>query len=309
MSNRMGLGLNFGKKLLLTSAAAVALVGPVVLGVVIATAHLPVLHAQVVVPQAPRTQPAQTTPQRSTVGASPDTANLRLLTLLFDCGAMNSEEQERARRAAIEFVLTRMQANDVMSVMQASAGKLAVVQDYTGNPALLQSAIAGVGAQGESSLESRLATLEQAARMLAPMPGKKSLIYFSPGAPNVEGYEAQLKRALQAAVDANVAFYSIDVHGAAPAGNTPGEQRMEEARARFGNTSGAMSRTYIRYGQPDQIEDRGSTQIWRYNYLQTFRGRAEFEFQPGNRPTGVRILWPPPTATFEAIATDGASFS
>ncbi len=47
--------------------------------------------------------------------------------------------------------------------------------------------------------------------MLAPTPGKKSLIYFSPGTPNVEGYEAQVKRALQAAVEANVAFYSIDV--------------------------------------------------------------------------------------------------
>ncbi len=211
MSNRMGLRLNFARKLLLTTAAVAALVGPVVLGVVIATAHLPVLHAQVAIPQAPRTPPAQTMSQRSTVGASPDTANLRLLTLLFDCGALNSEEQERARRAAIEFVLTRMQPNDVMSVMQASAGKLAVVQDYTGNPALLQSAIAGVGAQGESRLESRLATLEQAARMLAPTPGKKSLIYFSPGTPNVEGYEAQVKRALQAAVEANVAFYSIDV--------------------------------------------------------------------------------------------------
>jgi len=311
MSNRMGLGLNFAKKVLLTSVGAAALVGPVAIGVVIGTAHLPVLHSQVSVPQAPRITPAPTpAPVTGHVGNLPH--DRRLLTLMFDCGAMNSDEQQRARQAAIEFVRTKLQPNDVLSIMQASHGKLMVVQDYTNNSALLESAIASVGAQGESSLDSRLATLEQAARMLGAMPGKKALIYFSPGTvTNVPEYQDQLNRAVQAAVDANVAFYAIDVRGfvADVPRAAPQDQRKEEARARFGDTSSAMSRAYIRYGQPDQIEDRGTTQIWRYNYLQNFRGRAEFEFQTGNRMAGVKILWPPPTATFEGMAVDGAGFA
>jgi beta-lactamase regulating signal transducer with metallopeptidase domain len=301
MTNRIGLSLSLAKKLLLTSAGAAALVGPVAMGVVIGTTHLPVLHAQVATPQAPPV----TRTQRATPAAEPaaPSQDRRLLTLLFDCGAMTADEQERARRAAIEFVSTKLQQNDALSIMQASNGKLTVVQDYTSNGALLQSAIAGIGAQGESGVSARLVTLEQAAKMLGAMPGKKSLIYFTTWAMLGAEYQDQVKRAVQAGVDGHVAFYAIDVRGAQPA--APQDQRNEEARAKFGDTSSAKSRTYIRYGQPDQIEDRGDGQIWRYNYLQNFRGRAEFEFQTGNRMTGVKILWPPPTATFEGKAADG----
>ena len=68
-----------------------------------------------------------------------------------------------------------------------------------------------------------------------------------------------------------------------------------------------MGRTYIRYGPPDQIDDRGSnaqnpSQIWRYNYLENFHSNVEFEFTTGNRPNGVRINWPPPLATYAGVA-------
>jgi polysaccharide export outer membrane protein len=53
--------------------------------------------------------------------------------------------------------------------------------------------------------------------MLGALPGKKSLIYFSTGAPRTAA-QNQLQAAVDAAVRANVAFYPIDASGlSAPA--------------------------------------------------------------------------------------------
>jgi beta-lactamase regulating signal transducer with metallopeptidase domain len=301
MSNRIGLGLNFTKKLLLGSAGAAALVGPVVMGVIVTSGHIPVLRAQsqVAVPAVAQTVLAPQTanpnvaaqmaqPQGTTV-AAPDR---RLLTLLLDCGSMTAGEQVRAREAAIQFVQTRMESNAVMSVMVATNGKLAVVQDFTADKTLLTSAIAGAGSSTASSVVSQLETLEQAARMLGAIPGKKSLIYFSNGSLQHLRPE-DLQPALMAAQQSTVAFYPVDVSG-----GESQDLRVAEARAKFGTTSSIMARTYIRYGPPDQIEDRGTAgQVWRYNYIDELHSRAEFELWPAS---GFRMLvnWPPPTATY-----------
>jgi beta-lactamase regulating signal transducer with metallopeptidase domain len=321
MNNRIGLSLNFAKKLLLASAGAAALVGPVVVGVIIA-GHVPVLRAQLILPPQPAALPAAQTVAPLAQSAPPNVAaqaqrttsatdGHRLLTLLFDGGSMTPDEQSRAREAATQFVQARLEPADLVSVMVATNGKLAVAQDFTADRALLTSAIAGAGASAESSVASRLATLEQAARMLGVMPGKKALVYFSSGMPQQLGsdYQAQVRHAIEAAKASNVAFYPVDVRGASPSNLpvTPQQQRIEEARAKFGTKNGAMSRTYIRYGPPDQIEDRGASgQIWRYNYLDNFRSRVEFEFEPGNLPGGGHIRWPPPTATFEGVPRTAA---
>jgi beta-lactamase regulating signal transducer with metallopeptidase domain len=307
MNNRIGLGLNFTKKLLLASAGAAALVGPVIMGVLIGAGHAQALRAQSpVTPPLPAsaqtTRPAQsaTMPnvaaQRVNPPADPSAQLKRLLVLLLDAGSLTADEQTRAREAAIRFVQTSMQSNDAMSVMAATAGKLAVVQDFTTDKDLLVAAITRVGTLTESSVMSRLEALEQVANLLAPLPGKKALIYFTSGAPQQlsSAEQAEMQRAIDAGELANVAFYQVNVR--IPSQNS----RVDEARAKFGTTNGAMSRTYIRYGPPDQVEDRGAQgQIWRYNYLENFRSRVEFEFEPGNRPTGGRINWPPPMATYQ----------
>jgi VWFA-related protein len=258
MSNRIGLGLNLTKKLLLASAGAAALVGPVVMGVVIGASHASALRAQspvatqtpAPVPAAAQTlRPPQTTAPNVTAqvvpqggrGSTTATAPLdhRMLTLLFDCGAMTSDEQARARQAAIQYVQARMQPTDLLSVMMASEGKLKVVQDFTGDKALLASVLSQLGGQGDSSGASRLATLEQAARMLGAIPGKKALLYFSDGTPQPgPDDQAQLQRAIGAAVAANVAFYAIDARGvlAVPSDTWP-QQPIEQARANVGSAS------------------------------------------------------------------------
>jgi beta-lactamase regulating signal transducer with metallopeptidase domain len=71
--------------------------------------------------------------------------------------------------------------------------------------------------------------------------------------------------------------------------------RLDDAQAKFGTTTSPMARMYIRYGPPDQIDDRGSdAQIWRYNYLEDFQSNVEFEFAPGKT---MHINFPLP-ATF-----------
>ena len=77
---------------------------------------------------------------------------------------------------------------------------------------------------------------------------------------------------------------------------------MAYANEKFGPASIGMRRTYIQYGAPDQIDDRGSdpqhpSQIWRYAYLEDFRSNVEFEFPQGS--PGARINWPPPSATYQ----------
>jgi hypothetical protein len=60
-----------------------------------------------------------------------------------------------------------------------------------------------------------------------------------------------------------------------------------------------MGRTYIQYGAPDLNEGHGpNVDIWVYNYLEDFGGRAEFEFVQGTAGNGRLIVWPQPVATF-----------
>jgi hypothetical protein len=77
-------------------------------------------------------------------------------------------------------------------------------------------------------------------------------------------------------------------------------RRREYAQANFGTDARGIGRIYVRYGPPDQIEDRSTdaqnpSQIWRYKYLEDFHSNVEFEFAPGR---GVHINWPLPV-TYE----------
>src|SRR5262249_35820767 len=151
MNNRIGNGLNFTKKLLLATAGAAALAGPIVIGIVIAAGHVPVLHAQQLPPppppvSTPAVRTMQNVPLTAATPPDPQPTGQRTLAMLFDCGAMTAEEQARARGAAIQFVKSNLQPRDVVSVMQASTGPVRVLQDFTNDKSLLETAISSVGA-------------------------------------------------------------------------------------------------------------------------------------------------------------------
>jgi beta-lactamase regulating signal transducer with metallopeptidase domain len=215
MSNRIGGGLSFAKKVLLASAGVAALVVPAVLGVLIGAGHFPVLHAQQIPPpSAPPVQAAPTTQGRGsvTLPVPPQPAYGRLITALFDSSAMSPDELARAHDAAVKVVETQLRTGDTMSIMRVVQGKVAVLQDYTADQGALESAIARATADSDSSSVPREVVLEQAARILGAISGKKALIYFA-GSPNQAGDQAAIRSAVEAAINANVAFYLIDVRG------------------------------------------------------------------------------------------------
>jgi hypothetical protein len=339
MTNRPGQALNRARKLLLAGAAVAALAGPVAIGVWIGVGNPAAIHAQSPAADAPgpasAAQIAQPEPARPPDAAAQDAAapaapgkypNRRLLAMLFDLDTMTSDDQSRARQSAIEFV-HGMQPADLVAVMAVDNGKVSVVEDFTDDRAALESDIRKLGGDGNGSVPRaapRLSSLETAVRLLGAVPDKKAVMYFATGVEQARAEEpAQLQKVVDAAVKSNVAFYPVDASGiipqspaggrsmglqSAPAGISQDEydRRRGYAQANFGSPSSAMGRTYIRYGPPDQIEDRRSnaqdpSQIWRYNYLENFRGNVEFEFRLGSRPNGVRINWPPPLATYVGV--------
>ncbi|MCB1020135.1 MAG: VWA domain-containing protein [Bryobacterales bacterium] len=176
----------------------------------------------------------------------------RLLVLFFDFSSMPAEDQIRAQKSAIDFLDTRMTESDLVSIMTYSS-ELKVVQDFTDDRALLRDIISsfrvGEGSELADLFETdtelmeddgsafqadetefnvfntdrKLSALEDAARMLASLPEKKALVYFSSGVGRT-GVEnnSQLRSTINAAVRANLSFYPVDARGLvaeAPAGN------------------------------------------------------------------------------------------
>jgi GWxTD domain-containing protein len=84
-------------------------------------------------------------------------------------------------------------------------------------------------------------------------------------------------------------------HFASPDGRTPG---WRTARGRF----------YIIYGPPDEIDDFSSYphpyQIWRYRYVEAFKGPVEWKFDYGG-DDGVYRMVPSPAAAFNGEADGG----
>ncbi len=168
----------------------------------------------------------------------------RLMVMLFDFSDMAIAEQIRSRDSALQFLKTKMGPQDMISIM-SNTSKLNVLQDFTNDKDLLAETInkfqVGVssdtavdGGNGDSTsgeddgsafqadetefnifnTDNKLAALESAAKMLAALPEKKALLYFSSGI-SKQGVEnqSQLRSTINTAVRSNVSFYPIDSRG------------------------------------------------------------------------------------------------
>ena len=165
----------------------------------------------------------------------------RLLALYFDMSAMPVPDQLRAQAAAVKFIRTQMQPADLMAILSFSDGVHAL-RDFTDNRNDLENTVnklfVGEGqgfdftdaddssadtgtAFGEDDSEfnlfntdRQLAALQTAAQMLGTLNEKKVLIYFASGL-RLSGVDnqAQFQATTNAAIRANVSFYSIDARG------------------------------------------------------------------------------------------------
>jgi VWFA-related protein len=167
----------------------------------------------------------------------------RLLVLFFDFSSMGIPEQLRAQDASLEYLAKHITKDDMVAILLYTS-QIQVMTDFTGDREVLTSIIKGLPIGEMSELagladtgdvnnedtgaafvadetefnifntDQKLAAIEEAARMLATLPEKKVLIYFSAGVSKTGvDNQAQLEASINAAVKAYMAIYPIDARG------------------------------------------------------------------------------------------------
>lgn len=191
----------------------------------------------------PTARPTLATPDTPIPAGASRFRDKRLMVLFFDLSSMDPAEQIRSQKAAMKFITEQMTASDLVAIMSFGI-KLKVEQEFTNDRELLTNVIRRfrVGEASDLAVDGntdtsdatddsadfsadesefnifntdrKLSALEQAAKMLAPLPEKKALIYFSSGVSKTGAEnESQIRSTVNAAVRANVSFYAVDVRG------------------------------------------------------------------------------------------------
>ena len=168
--------------------------------------------------------------------------NHRLIVMFFDLTSMQPEDLDRCVDAARDFLKTKLQAADLVALVSLG-DTLKVDQDFTANKdALIQEVGAYNGTEGQGfaqgatansnqvedttgytpdeseyndlNTDRELFALRAISKSLERITEKKSLLYFSGGISR-DGIEnqASLRAAINAAVRANLAVYSVDTRG------------------------------------------------------------------------------------------------
>jgi VWFA-related protein len=168
--------------------------------------------------------------------------NHRLIVMFFDLTSMQPEDLDRSVDAAKQFLRTKMQPADLVALVSLG-DSLTIDQDFTADKnALIREVGAYNGTEGQGfaqgatansnqvedttgytpdeseyndiNTDRELFALRAVAQSLAKITEKKSLLYFSGGIQRdgIEN-EASLRAAVNAAVRANLAIYSVDTRG------------------------------------------------------------------------------------------------
>lgn len=168
--------------------------------------------------------------------------NHRLIVMFFDLTSMQPEDLDRSVKAARDFLTNKMQAADLVALVSLG-DTLKVDQDFTADRKVLANEV-GIynGTQGQGfagganantnqvedttgytpdeseyndlNTDRELFALRAIAKSLEKISEKKSLLYFSGGISR-DGIEnqASLRAAINSAVRANLAIYSVDTRG------------------------------------------------------------------------------------------------
>ncbi len=167
----------------------------------------------------------------------------RLLVFYFDFSSMGVPEQLRAQDAGLDYLNKQITKDDLVAIMLYTS-TVQILSDFTGDREVLgniirglpigeMSELAGLADNGDCTNEDtgaafvadetefnifntdqKLQGIEQAARMLAALPEKKAMIYFSSGVSKTGiDNQAQLEATINAAMKSNVSVYPIDARG------------------------------------------------------------------------------------------------
>jgi VWFA-related protein len=183
------------------------------------------------------------TRSKAVVVAKPeDLRNHRLIVMFFDLTSMQPEDLDRSVEAAQAFLRMKMQPADLVALVSLG-DTLKVDQDFTADKnALIQEVGVYNGTEGQGfaqgatsnsnqvedttgytpdeseyndiNTDRELFALRAVSKALEKITEKKSLLYFSGGISR-DGIEnqASLRAAVNAAVRANLAIYSVDTRG------------------------------------------------------------------------------------------------
>ena len=194
--------------------------------------------------------------------------NHRLIVMFFDLTSMQPEDLERAVDAAQTFLRTKMQAADLIALVSLG-DTLSVDQDFTADKnALINEVGAYNGTEGQGfaqgtnadsnqvedttaytpdeseyndlNTDRELFALRAVSKSLEKINEKKSLLYFSGGISRdgIEN-EASLRSAINSAVRADLAIYSVDVRGLQAIGPL-GDASIGSYRGQGGFNGGAL---------------------------------------------------------------------
>jgi VWFA-related protein len=186
--------------------------------------------------------PSGNGPKAVVVARPEDLRNHRLIVMFFDLTSMQPEDLDRSVEAAKDFLKNKMQPADLVALVSLG-DTLKVDQDFTADKNALVNEV-GVynGTQGQGfaqgatansnqvedttgytpdeseyndlNTDRELFALRAVAKSLEKITEKKSLLYFSGGIQrNGIENQASLRAAINSAVRANLAIYSVDTRG------------------------------------------------------------------------------------------------
>jgi VWFA-related protein len=185
-------------------------------------------------------------PSTATAAPAPPPEALRdrrLIVLFFDLTGMEPDEVDRTATAALKYVDEQMTPADLVALVSLST-RMQVEQDFTSDKELLKKALAkfslsagagytnGMTADTEGTSDDansytpdeteynvfntdrKLEALGSLAQSLSKVDQKKSIIYFSNGVQQTgQENQAELRTAVNEAIKANVAIYTVDMRG------------------------------------------------------------------------------------------------
>jgi VWFA-related protein len=178
---------------------------------------------------------------------SPNNNQKHYMVLLFDNATMDFGMQALARKAAAQFIDANAGPNRLMAIINYG-GSISVAQNFTADADRLKKVVSGVGfstvspnapvdvastgmpgsgmsgipvpgipslggAEAAFGLRDELLALRSMAKLLAPIPGRKMVVFLTGGFVVPAEDMSELTAAIAECNRANVAIYPIDVRG------------------------------------------------------------------------------------------------
>jgi len=147
-------------------------------------------------------------------------ADKQLVVLYVDLTAMAKEDVARGVSFAKKFLDTRRGGTQLVALMSYDGRSVRVMQDFTGDYDLLERTLDQFQSSGGNALPAddaaQMGALQNMVKMLGTLPEKKAVVYLAAPTTHTPGGAKQLEETVKAAIQANVAFYPLDVTGAAP---------------------------------------------------------------------------------------------